>query len=246
MMMPLRILFLPGTGLPDPFYAPLLSILEGYGRVFHWRYRHRESMVEACQRLGSMPEYYEELRKEVCFGPTQGRPSLLGLQDTDSICHWYENLGEKNQVDRLWKRTVVLGHSQGAGHALMLSRQRELAGAVMVAGPADAARGVPAPWTSQPFQTPVCRRLLLVHAQDAGCRATLAHAEACGLRIRESGDSAMKQIGGLALMETAAVPALSAHGCLAGPQTWEMGSPRAASYTTLLDRHLKTWMQQNP
>lgn len=243
MIMPSRILFLPGTGLPKEFYAPLLRILEEYAPVLYWTYRHQESMAEACRRLGNVPECYEELRKEVCLGPPQGSPSLLGLRSSDSICCWYENLCEENRLDQLWKSTVVVGHSQGAGHALLLSRERVLAGAVMISGPADAARGTPAPWTSTPFQTPAFRRLLIVHAQDAGCSATLAHAEACGLTIRDISDSSAQQTGGLALLETLAVPALSAHGCQAGAQTWQRGSPRFLTYSTLLDRHLKKWMQ---
>lgn len=241
MNMPISILFLSGTGLPDQFYGPLLAVLKLYGQVHHWRYRHQESMVEACKRLGGGAELFASLRKEVCFGPSGRQPSRLDVQPGKGISQWYEELAMAGTAEELWQRTIVVGHSQGAGHALLLSQQRPLAGAVMIAGPADATAGEPAPWTRQPFQTPSSRRLMLVHAQDAGCRVVLAHAEACGLRIWKYQDEMPQETGGMALLDTEAVPALSAHGCLAGGQTWAAGGERQHRYRVLLDQHFQRW-----
>jgi pimeloyl-ACP methyl ester carboxylesterase len=243
MIMPISILFLPGTGLPDQFYDPLLASLNQHGHVHHWRYRHRESMVEACRRLGGGAEMFSALRQEVCFGASGREPSLLDLQADGGISQWYEDLAVGETAEELWHRTVVVGHSQGAGHALLLSQQRRLAGAVMIAGPADASADQLAPWTQQPFQTPSSRRLLLVHVQDAGCRTVLGHAETCGLRIRKWQEAMPQEPGGLALLDTEVVPALSAHGCLAGGQTWSVESPRQASYCALLSWHFQQWQR---
>jgi len=239
--MPTSVLFLPGTGLADAFYAPLLAVLSEHGHVHHWRYRHQESMLGACRRLGGGAEIFAVLRQEVCFGPSDGKPSQLGLQPGGGISGWYESLAIGETCQDQWQRTIVVGHSQGAGHALLISQQRPVAGAIMISGPADATDGQLAPWTRQPFLTPPSRRLLLVHAQDAGCRAVLAHAEACGMRILEQTVAMQQETGGLALLDTEVVPALSAHGCLAGGQTWATKGARHEIYRELLSRHFQRW-----
>jgi pimeloyl-ACP methyl ester carboxylesterase len=243
MEMTTSILFLPGTGLPDQFYIPFLAILKQHGRVHHWRYRHHESILEAGRRLGGGGELFGTLRREVCFGPSNRQPAGagLGIQPGDGISQWYEGLADGESNQELWQRTVVVGHSQGAGHALLLSQQRSLAGAVMIAGPADAWDGQPAPWTRQAFQTEPSRRLLMVHAQDAGCRAVLAHAETCGLTVRKDTEAWPEETGGIALVDTEAVGAFSAHGCLAGGQTWAGEGGRQERFRALLSRHFQRW-----
>lgn len=235
------ILFLPGTGLPEQFYAPLLAILNQHGRVHHWRYRHHESILEAGRRLGGGGELFETLRREVCFGPEDGQRARLGTEPGGGISQWYEGLADGESNDELWQRTVVVGHSQGAGHALMLSQHRSLAGAVMIAGPADAWDGQPALWTRQAFRTEPSRHLLMVHAQDAGCRAVLAHAEACGLDVHEDTKAWPEEVGGIALLDTEAVGGFAAHGCLAGGQTWAGEGRRQERYRALLSRHFQRW-----
>ena len=246
MMMPNSILFLPGTGLPETFYSPLLAALNKHGAVRSWRYRHQESMVEACRRLRGKADLFESLRREVCFGPSPQKGSELSLKPSDGICTWFESEGglESESPESLWKRTVVVGHSQGAGHALLISQKRSLAGALMIAGPADSLHGSLASWTGRDFQTPPERRLLMVHAQDAGYRAVAAHAEVCGLHLRELDHELPRDVGGLALVDTETVPALSAHGCLAGPQTWAAARPeRKTLFVQLLFRAFEQWHQ---
>lgn len=241
MLKPISILFLPGTDLSDLFYAPLLSALNTHGRVHRWRYRHHESMMAACKRHNGSANLYEDLRLEVCFGKSIEQPSLLGLEFTDSINYWYESLrGVMTPLDH-WKRTIVVGHSQGAGHALFISQKRPVAGVVMIAGPADTTKGKLAPWSSQPSLTPTSRQLLMVHAQDGGCRAVLAHANACGLELKMLKNKLPPKVGGLALLDTKAVPPLSAHGCLAGADRWSTGIANNEGLQEILKRHIHQW-----
>ena len=246
MMMPTSILFLPGTWLPEEFYSPLLALLGKHGDVQNWRYRHQESMVEACRRLGGSADLFETLRSEVCFGPSPQQASKLGLKPSDGISTWYEQHGglEGESAQSLWSRTIVVGHSQGAGHALMISQKRSLAGALMIAGPADSLHGTLAPWTRRGFQTAAKKRLLMVHKQDAGYRAVAAHAEACGLRRWDVDGEPPSEIGGLALVDTETMPALAAHGCLAGAKTWAATSERQSRFHQLLNRAFELWQQQ--
>lgn len=247
MMKPTVILFLPGTGLSEDFYSPLLKSLEKHGSVTKWRYRHKESMVEACRRLGGSADFFKALRSEVCFGPSNTQVSLLGLKPSDGISAWHETSNDlqTESAESLWRRTVVVGHSQGAGHALMISKKQSLAGVLMIAGPADCSHGELAPWTKEEFQTPTHKRLLMVHTQDASHRAVTAHAEVIGLRRWELHDEQPREIGGLALVDTERVPALTAHGCLAGAQTWADGTKRQPLFAELLSRAFEQWHEED-
>ena len=245
MMMPTSILFLPGTGLSEEFYSPLLALLGRHGGVLSFRYRHQESMVEACRRLAGSADLFETLRSEVCYGPKPQTVSELGLKPSDGISTWYEQHGglEGESAESLWRRTIVVGHSQGAGHALMISQNRSLAGALMIAGPADSLHGTLAPWTQRSFQTPTQKRLLMVHKQDAGYRPVAAHAEASGLRRWDLLGEPPSEIGGLALVDTEPMPAFAAHGCLAGAQTWAATPKRQALFRQLLVRAFELWQR---
>ena len=240
------ILFLPGTGIPEEFYSPLVRCLGKHGDVVTWEYRHCETMVGACRRLGGNARIFESLRSEVCFGPSDAETSLLGLSQSDSICSWYENLNHlaAESNESLWKKTIVVGHSQGAGHALMISQKKMISGVLMISGPADSANGKLAPWTKKESRTPAEKKLLMVHAQDAGKESVLAHAQVSGLRQWELSNEPPNEIKGLALIDSQSVPVLTAHGCLAGGQTWGEDSDRKFLYREILDQAFKRWLSQ--
>lgn len=66
-----------------------------------------------------------------------------------------------------WRRIVVAGHSQGAGHSAYLTKEFDLAGSIMFAGPGDFVTGFgPAPWLYLPSQTPASRMYAFTHVGD--------------------------------------------------------------------------------
>lgn len=80
---------------------------------------------------------------------------------------WAEYLTDSGGI--VWRRVVVAGHSQGAGHALYLSKSYELSGALLLAGPGDFVKDFgTAPWVFDPQTTPAERLLGLTHLQDPG------------------------------------------------------------------------------
>ena len=111
----------------------------------------------------------------------------------------------------------------------------------MIAGPADGSNGELACWTANRYETPLRKRVLMVHAQDAGYKAVAAHAEASGLRHWKLKDGLPGQIGGLALIDEERMPALSAHGCLAGPLSWGTNTKRQELFKRLLERVFNQW-----
>jgi len=65
-----------------------------------------------------------------------------------------------------WSQIVFGGHSQGAGHAAYLTRDHELAGALMFGGPGDFVGGQQAAWLFRPGVTPTDRMLAFTHFDD--------------------------------------------------------------------------------
>lgn len=66
-----------------------------------------------------------------------------------------------------WEKVIVAGTSHGASAAGRISKVRNLAGAVMSAGPFDHKGGQPAGWTSAPSLTPVNKIWGLSHSADS-------------------------------------------------------------------------------
>ena len=62
----------------------------------------------------------------------------------------------------VWSKIVVVGHSQGSGHAAYLGKLHPLRGVVMLAGPQDSGAG----WLSRPGQTLPQNYLALLHRDD--------------------------------------------------------------------------------
>lgn len=78
---------------------------------------------------------------------------------------WASYLTDEGLPD--WSRIAVAGHSQGAGHAAFLGKQRALAGALIFAGPGDFVQGLgTAPWVFEPGLTPVARTIAFTHVDD--------------------------------------------------------------------------------
>jgi hypothetical protein len=80
-----------------------------------------------------------------------------------------------------WPLIVVSGHSQGAGHAAYLSRDHELAGVVMFAGPGDFVQGQQATWLLRPSATPEQRLFAFTHVQDSTASAFFLNQRTLGL-----------------------------------------------------------------
>jgi len=61
-----------------------------------------------------------------------------------------------------WSKVVVVGHSQGSGHAAYLGKIHELGGVLMLAGPQDHG----AKWLGRPGKTPADRYFSFLHRDD--------------------------------------------------------------------------------
>jgi len=68
----------------------------------------------------------------------------------------------------VWDKLILIGHSQGAGHAAYLAHEHKVAKVLAVAGPQDYLTELarPAAWLSAPSRTPHDRYRALLHVQD--------------------------------------------------------------------------------
>jgi|YNPNPStandDraft_1061719.scaffolds.fasta_scaffold25694_3 hypothetical protein len=80
-----------------------------------------------------------------------------------------------------WPLIVVAGHSQGAGHAAYLTRDQQLAGALMFGGPGDFVSGQQAAWLFRPAVTPADRMFAFTHADDPSFGAFILNQRTLGL-----------------------------------------------------------------
>ena len=89
--------------------------------------------------------------------------ALLAYQAKHDPEHFGQFYNENGPV---WNKIVVVGHSQGSGHAGYLAKRHPLQAAIMLAGPQDTTDAGPASWVSSPSATPPERFLSLLHRDD--------------------------------------------------------------------------------
>jgi pimeloyl-ACP methyl ester carboxylesterase len=89
--------------------------------------------------------------------------ALLKYQAEQDPEHYADFLRD-GQPD--WSRIVVVGHSQGSGHAGFLAKNHPMRAAILLAGPQDTTDAGPASWMSAPSQTAPDRYLSFTHKDD--------------------------------------------------------------------------------
>ncbi len=129
----------------------------------------------------SDPNCYETARLEVIDG-VEGNPNLF-VRKTDSIefrivklleylRNYYpsENWGQFLDAENkpVWSKLVLSGHSQGAGHAALMAKTRNVARVVQFTGSADYSMffNATATWHAKPSLTPTSKYFGFGHQRD--------------------------------------------------------------------------------
>lgn len=127
------------------------------------------------------PLIFDNYRDELCFGnqvssvvsvdilnsiSTRVTKLLLFLKSTYPDQNWGQYLTASNTI--VWSKVVVVGHSQGSGHACYLGKKNLVDRVVMLSGPNDFSThfNSPANWLTQTGQTPLNKHFSLLHTQD--------------------------------------------------------------------------------
>ena len=197
--------FLPSSRVPpstgDVFQAEAARL--GY-HVIGLSYPNNPGLVSFCPSAPDPDACYEATRLEVITG--EDLSPFVTVSVANSIENRLTRLLQHLAITRpgdgwdrflsggepKWDHIAIGGHSQGAGHAVMIAKLRRVDRVVMLSGVTDAIGGVPVSWIG-PGATPPSRFYGLVHLQDNQFRpgvlanwAALGMADFGGPRVPET------------------------------------------------------------
>ena len=187
------LLFLSGSfGIPRPRMAFVTQAARLGLHAINLRYPNRWTVGGRCRRSPD-PDAHAKVRTAIITG--EPCTDLVHLLPQDAIVPrltrlliWLTSRHPTEGWDRFlqsgqprWESIVVAGHSQGGGHAGMMSKLYPMARAIMLASPADHVRTLSAPWLERPGATPASRLFGFVHAHDPQAAHILAAWERMGL-----------------------------------------------------------------
>lgn len=135
-------------------------------------------VISTTCREGQGPTCYDQFRAEVALGI--GGSNITEVNAQNSILNRIQSLlrllvdrdpatwsrfARNDGVD--WSKVILIGHSQGSGHAAYLSKFLPLKRLILFAGPQDAfANGEVAAWTKLAGQTSPAKIFAFLHADD--------------------------------------------------------------------------------
>jgi len=172
--------FSVGTGAPAETGLPIDTAFAQMGyHVVTLDYENKLSAAAACAHTAD-PACLELYHKAI----VQGLPGFdkLTVTPANSILNRLQKLvdylaktdpgggwGEFLKDDQLvWSHTVVVGHSQGAGHAAYIGKLHKVDRVLMLSGPQEYYLDLdkPAPWQAQPGATPPSRYFAFLNLND--------------------------------------------------------------------------------
>lgn len=117
-------------------------------------------VISTACRDSKQPDAFDHFREEI----VEGKPTseLVEVDRAQSIEGRLESALTQLQWPRDWSKMVVVGHSQGSGHAAYLGKIHPLRGVIMLAGPQDEG----ARWLARPGQTDPLNYVGLLHEKD--------------------------------------------------------------------------------
>lgn len=172
--------FLPGTGGIPESYRLILRV--GAANGYHTigiNYPNEEAVGVLCANSDD-PNCYWDVRREVITGSDSTRlvnvngPNSIVTRLTEAIAYLQqtypnEGWGQYLAGDAIdWSKINIAGHSQGGGHAGVMTKLYAMNRACYFASPPDFSLffNAPATWTGRPNATAVSRQYGFTHLQD--------------------------------------------------------------------------------
>lgn len=172
--------FLPGTGALPTQYRMILRVGAAHGyHAIGLNYPNPTAVGVLCA-ADTDAECFWNVRREVISGTNTS--ALLDVSTANSIVNRLQKLVA--HLDRQyptegwgqyltggaieWSKVVISGHSQGGGHAGVLTKLYAMSRACFFSSPADwrLVSDVPAPWTFRANVTDVSRQFGFTHVED--------------------------------------------------------------------------------
>ena len=173
------LVFLPGTDGAPSGYSLFLQTAAGFGLpVLSIAYPNAENVNTLCATSTNL-DCFEQVRAEIIDGTN--RSAFVDINRANSIenrllkalqyLHAADPARGWNQYysggEILWHRTIISGHSQGAGHAALIAKYHLTARAVLFAGMDYQERQDQiAPWMFKPSATPPAATFGMCHQLD--------------------------------------------------------------------------------
>lgn len=118
------------------------------------------SVISTACRDSKEPDAFDHFREEIVEGKAASQ--LVEVDRASSIEGRLQVALSELQWPQDWRKIVVVGHSQGSGHAAYLGKIHPLRGVIMLAGPQDEG----ARWLSLPGQTDPLSYVGFLHEKD--------------------------------------------------------------------------------
>jgi pimeloyl-ACP methyl ester carboxylesterase len=214
-------LFLPGSFRRSSDYVWLSNCLAHNSDFYTVDYPVSTTVA----KLNS--EFYSsdcmlQVRRELIYGSQSISDSRLSIAYEDSVMGSFleqvrERHGNSISDHEILSHTLVVGHSQGAGHAAVLAIDHSLNGVLLISGPADSYQHVPSSWTGIRARTSRSHVKMFIHAEDRHSRMCLYHSTLLGLNnisvlteLSKLEDVIFSQV----VIDTRPLPPLKSHDCL--------------------------------
>lgn len=127
------------------------------------------SVITTACRLREDLGCFRAFREEVVFGNDVS--DIVNVDIKNSLIYRIEStLRHLNKFVKdgniQWDKIVLVGHSQGSGHAAYIAKHRRVHGVIMLAGPQDHNQTAAAGWLGEPGLTPADRHYAFIHESD--------------------------------------------------------------------------------
>ena len=171
--MAINLLFFPGSGRSRHDYPWLTQTLEGLGSLSALENPLDGTVHDLHLRSDRRYDHFT-LRQAICFDKNILDPEIATFFTRPPLLDQLSTMTSEPLVKYLSK-TILIGHSQGAGNALCLARKYTPLGLILLSGPSDPIPLNSKSWTSS-LSFLSSRMALFVHADDRHFRNCLLHA----------------------------------------------------------------------
>lgn len=211
-------LFLPGSFRRSKDYRWLTGQLSEICDYYTIDYPLPSSVAKLNQEI-FQSDALLEVRREIIYGSRAILDSRLSIADEESVLgSFLSQVRKRNShagsIEEILSKTLIIGHSQGAGHAALISLEFDLKGTLLIAGPSDSYQGVPSAWTKLQARTPPNRCKMYVHVEDRHARLSLHHGMMLGLKktcILTELTDLQEVVSAQIVIDTRAMPPLKSH-----------------------------------
>lgn len=164
-----------GTGSRPDEFTPVHAWAAQLGHDV-WALDYFNGVICTSCRSHTDPTCFDRYRRELMLGDTSSE--VVTMEETNAILHRLRALANYQAGrhshwrrywtgnDLRWDRVILVGHSQGAGHAAYLAKLFAVKRVVMTGGPHDVGSYGAGPWLSAPGATLPANYRAFLHRDD--------------------------------------------------------------------------------